>query len=145
MLSDLHIRAALAADVEALEALIRDSVLGLSGGEYTPAQLASALRHLFGIDTRLIDDGTYFVVDDNGRPVACGGWSRRRTLFGGDRYADRSDDRLNSETEPARIRAFFVHPDWARRGVGAVSGRTPLRGLRHAAGSLPVGAGAELL
>jgi GNAT superfamily N-acetyltransferase len=117
-LSDLHIRAALFADVEALETLIRDSVLGLSGGEYTPAQLASALRHVFGIDTRLIDDGTYFVVEDRGRPVACGGWSRRRTLFGGDRYADRSDDRLDPQTEAARIRAFFVHPDWARKGVG---------------------------
>ena len=117
-LSDLHIRAAVAADVEALETLIRDSVLGLSGGDYTPAQLASALRHVFGIDTRLIDDGTYFVVEDRGQPVACGGWSRRRTLFGGDRYADRSDDRLDPQTEAARIRAFFVHPDWARKGVG---------------------------
>jgi GNAT superfamily N-acetyltransferase len=117
-LADLHIRAALPADVGVLEALIRDSVLGLSGGDYSPVELASALEHVFGIDTRLIDDGTYFVVEDNGRPIACGGWSRRRTLFGGDRYADRSDDRLDPETEAARIRAFFVHPDWARKGVG---------------------------
>jgi len=117
-LPGLAIRAALPADVEVLEALIRDSVLGLSGGDYSPEQLASALRHVFGIDTRLIDDGTYFVVEARSRPVACGGWSRRRTLFGGDRYADRSDDRLDPETEPARIRAFFVHPDWARKGVG---------------------------
>ena len=117
-LAGLAIRAALPADVEVLEALIRDSVLGLSGGDYSPEQLASALRHVFGIDTRLIDDGTYFVVEHQGQPVACGGWSRRRTLFGGDRYADRSDDRLDPETEPARIRAFFVHPDWARKGVG---------------------------
>ena len=114
----LRIRAAVPADVEALEALIRDSVLGLSGGEYSPEQLASALRHVFGIDTRLIEDGTYFVVEENDRPVACGGWSRRRTLFGGDRYSERSDDRLDPETEAARIRAFFVHPDLARRGVG---------------------------
>ena len=117
-LAGLAIRAALLADVEVLEALIRDSVLGLSGGDYSPEQLASALRHVFGIDTRLIDDGTYFVVEARGRLVACGGWSRRRTLFGGDRYADRSDDRLDPETEAARIRAFFVHPDWARKGVG---------------------------
>jgi GNAT superfamily N-acetyltransferase len=130
-LPDLQIRAALAADVEVLEALIRDSVLGLSGGDYSPAQLASALRHVFGIDTRLIDDGTYFVVEDQGRPVACGGWSRRRTLFGGDRYADRSDDRLDPETEAARIRAFFVHPDWARKGVG----RMLLRECERAAGA----------
>src|SRR5258706_9058961 len=117
-LAGLAIRAALPADVGALEALIRDSVLGLSGGDYSPEQLASALRHVFGIDTRLVDDGTYFVVEDRGRPVACGGWSRRRTLFGGDRYADRSDDRLDPEIDPARIRSFFVHPNWARKGVG---------------------------
>lgn len=106
------------ADVEVLEALIRDSVVGLSSGDYSPEQLASALRHVFGIDTRLIEDGTYFVVEEQRRAIACGGWSRRRTLFGGDRYADRSDDRLDPETEAARIRAFFVHPDHARRGVG---------------------------
>ena len=117
-LEGLDIRAAVPAEVDRLEALIRDSVLGLSGAEYSPEQLASALRHLFGVDTRLIDDETYFVVEDRRRPVACGGWSRRRTLFGGDRYADRSDDRLDPETEAACIRAFFVHPDWARRGVG---------------------------
>lgn len=115
---DLRIRAALPSDVESLEALIRESVLGLSGGDYSPEQLESALRHVFGIDTRLIEDGTYFVVETRGLPVACGGWSRRRTLFGGDRYADRSDDRLDPATEAARIRAFFVHPDWARKGVG---------------------------
>lgn len=117
-LAGLRIRTALPADVGALEALIRESVLGLSGGDYSPVELASALAHVFGIDTRLIEDGTYLVVEDRGNPVACGGWSRRRTLFGGDRYADRSDDRLDSATEPARIRAFFVHPDWARKGVG---------------------------
>ena len=69
----LRIRAAVPADVEALDALIRDSVLGLSGGEYSPEQLAIALRHVFGIDTLLIEDGTYFVVEENDRPVACGG------------------------------------------------------------------------
>ena len=128
-LSGLSIRAALPADVEALEALIRESVLGLSGGDYSPEQLASALRHVFGVDTRLIDDGTYFVVEHLGHPVACGGWSRRRTLFGGDRYADRSDDRLDPKAEPARIRAFFVHPAWARKGVG----RLLLQECEHAA------------
>ncbi|HYK41379.1 MAG TPA: GNAT family N-acetyltransferase, partial [Thermoanaerobaculia bacterium] len=68
------------------------------------------------------DDGTYFVVEESGvlRPAACGGWSRRRTLFGGDQYADRSDDRLDPAMEAARIRAFFVHPDRARRGIGAM-------------------------
>ena len=115
---DLRIRLAVPADAGVLRALIADSVLGLGGADYSPTQLASALTHLFGLDTRLIEDGTYYVVEERGRPVACGGWSRRRTLFGGDQYADRSDDRLDPATEPARIRAFFVHPDWARRGVG---------------------------
>jgi len=97
--------------------LIRDSVLGLGSADYSPQQLSSALSHLFGVDSRLIEDGTYYVVEAEGRPVACGGWSRRRTLFGGDQYSDRSDDGLDPRTEAARIRAFFVHPDWARRGL----------------------------
>src|SRR5204863_1810361 len=77
---ELSIRRAISADVEALRALIRESVLGLSAGDYSKDQLASALTHLFGVDTRLIDDGTYFVVEESGSaaPVACGGWSRRR-------------------------------------------------------------------
>jgi GNAT superfamily N-acetyltransferase len=116
-LQALHLRVAVTADVEKLAALIRESVLGLSGADYSPRQLASALHHLYGVDTRLIEDGTYYVVEAEGRPVACGGWSRRRTLFGGDQYAHREDDRLDPKTEAARIRAFFVHPDSARRGV----------------------------
>lgn len=116
----LEIRPASAADVEPLRALLRESVVGLGGADYTVEQLGSALTHLFGVDTRLIDDGTYFVVEEPGRPepLACGGWSRRRTLFGGDQYSDRSDDRLDPATEAARIRAFFVHPAHARRGIG---------------------------
>jgi len=118
---ELTIRAAVPKDVEPLRELIRESVVGLGGRDYSAEQIASALTHLFGVDTRLIDDGTYFVVEERGRaaPVACGGWSRRRTLFGGDQYAERSDDRLDPATEAARIRAFFVHPDYARRGIGA--------------------------
>jgi len=113
----LHLRAASPADIENLRALIQESVLGLGSADYSPQQLASALTHLFGVDTRLIEDGTYYVVEAEGRPVACGGWSRRRTLFGGDQYSSRSDDRLDPGAEAARIRAFFVHPDWARRGI----------------------------
>ena len=109
------LRPARLSEVEALNLLLRESVLGLSSEDYSPEQLESALQHLFGIDTRLIEDGTYYVVEEEGRPVACGGWSRRRTLFGGDQYADRSDEQLDPRTEAARIRAFFVHPDWARK------------------------------
>ena len=116
-MTELRLRAAVLEDVEILRALIRESVLGLGSADYSPEKLASALTHLFGVDTRLIEDGTYYVVEAEGRVVACGGWSRRRTLFGGDQYSDRSDDRLDPKTEAARIRAFFVHPDWARRGL----------------------------
>jgi GNAT superfamily N-acetyltransferase len=111
------LRAAVLADVDVLNILVRESVLGLSQKDYSREQLEGALQHLFGIDTRLIQDGTYYVVESEGRPVACGGWSQRRTLFGGDQYADRSDSRLDPKTEPARIRAFFVHPDFARHGL----------------------------
>jgi GNAT superfamily N-acetyltransferase len=116
-LEDLSLRPARPEDVENLSALIRESVLGLSGDDYSPEQLAAALTHVFGVDTRLIEDRTYYVVESAGCPVACGGWSRRRTLFGGDQYVARSDDRLEPSREPARIRAFFVHPDWVRRGL----------------------------
>ena len=114
----LLLRPAVPGDVEPLSALIRESVLELGGRDYSSEQLASALVHLFGVDTRLIEDGTYYVVESDGRAIACGGWSRRRTLFGGDQYTDRSDDRLDPALEPARIRAFFVRSHWARRGIG---------------------------
>src|SRR5262249_26566303 len=116
-MSDRLLRSAVLADVGPLNALIRESVLGLSSKDYSREQLESALRHLFGIDTRLIEDKTYYVVEEGGQAIACGGWSRRRTLFGGDQYTDRSDNWLDPASEAARIRAFFVHPGWARRGV----------------------------
>jgi GNAT superfamily N-acetyltransferase len=106
-------------DVPALLALIDASVRALSRGYYTERQVESALRHVFGPDTRLIADGTYWVLarDDGGGIVAAGGWSERRTLYGGDQFKGAEDPRLDPATEPARIRAFFVHPDWARRGL----------------------------
>lgn len=113
-------RPATAADVPALEALIAASARGLGAGYYTGAQTEALVAHVFGVDTRLVADGTYYVVDaPDGAPAAAGGWSARRTLFGGDRFkADGVDDRLDPRAEPARIRAFFVHPRWARRGLG---------------------------
>ena len=115
----LALRAAVLADVKVLNVLVRESVLGLSQRSYSREQLESGLRYLYGIDTRLIEDGTYYVVESEGRPAACGGWSQRRTLFGGDQYADRSDSRLDPKTEAAKIRAFFVHPDFARHGLAS--------------------------
>ena len=113
------VRLATRADVPALRALISSSVRALGAAYYSPAQIEAALRHVFGVDTQLIDDGTYLIAEDDNRIIACGGWSGRRTLFGGDQHkAGTPDDRLDPSTEPARIRAFFVHPEWTRRGLG---------------------------
>jgi GNAT superfamily N-acetyltransferase len=115
----LQLRPATAADVPALCRLIEESVRALSAGYYTPAQVESALRHVFGPDTQLIEDQTYYVVEgEAGELMAAGGWSGRRTLYGGDQMKAADDPLLDPATEPARIRAFFVHPNWARRGLG---------------------------
>jgi GNAT superfamily N-acetyltransferase len=115
------LRLATSADIPALQALITTSARGLSSGFYTPAQTDAAITHVFGVDTQLIADGTYFVIDGTDAalpsPAAAGGWSARRTLFGGDQMKSETDPRLDPATEPARIRAFFVHPQWARRGL----------------------------
>lgn len=101
-----------------LEGLIARSARGLSTDDYSDEQVEGALRGAFGVDTQLIRDGTYFVVLDAARIVGCGGWSRRRTLFGGDAHATRDAEELDPRTDAARIRAFFVDPDHARRGIG---------------------------
>jgi GNAT superfamily N-acetyltransferase len=102
-----------------LENLIARSIRELGAADYSPAQIEAALRGAFGLDTSLIRDGTYFVVVTEGRLiVACGGWSRRRTLFGSDARAERDESRLDPRVDAARIRAFFVDPAHARRGLG---------------------------
>ncbi|MBN9121085.1 MAG: GNAT family N-acetyltransferase [Planctomycetes bacterium] len=111
-------RPATRADVPRLRELVDRSVRALSASYYTAAQIESALKHVFGPDTQLIDDGTYFVVEsDAGALIAAGGWSRRRTLYGGDQMKSADDPLLDPATEPARIRAFYVHPDRARHGL----------------------------
>ncbi|MGE5729218.1 MAG: GNAT family N-acetyltransferase [Gemmatimonas sp.] len=104
-------------DVPVLRALIATSVRGLSAQHYSPAQIEAALVAVFGVDTQLITDGTYYVIDSPSGPAAAGGWSFRRTLYGGDQMKGRVDPRLDPASESARIRAFFVHPQWARRGL----------------------------
>lgn len=113
----LPLRRATPEDVPALRQLINDSVRGLSVGVYDQRQIDSALRHVFGVDSQLITDGTYFVVDGPAGPAAAGGWSRRATLYGGDQHKSAPDVSLDPAADPARIRAFFVHPAWARRGL----------------------------
>ncbi len=113
----LDVRLATLDDVPALQSLIATSARALSVGFYTPAQVEAAVAHVFGVDTQLIADGSYYVIDAPDGPAAAGGWSARRTLYGGDQMKGDVDPRLDPATEPARIRAFFVHPDWARRGL----------------------------
>lgn len=119
------IRKAIPADVPRLREVIEASVRGLQSGDYSPAQIEGALRTVYGVDSQLIADGTYFVAAVSDLPnqheiVACGGWSKRKTLYGGDQFAAREDSLLDPAHDAAKIRAFFVHPDWARRGIGGM-------------------------
>jgi predicted N-acetyltransferase YhbS len=116
----IEIRLATREDIPTLQQLIRESVSVLSARYYTSTQIASGLSHVFGVDTQLIVDGTYFVANVENRIVGSGGWSKRKTLFGGDQSkSDRIDPLLDPETEAARIRAFYVHPEWSRKGIGS--------------------------
>jgi len=117
------VRKAVPADVPTLRVLIEASVRGLQAADYTPSQIESALASVYGVDSQLIADGTYFAVEaatHDGRIVACGGWSKRRTLYGGDAWKGREDSLLDPAKDAAKIRAFFVHPDWTRRGIGTL-------------------------
>jgi GNAT superfamily N-acetyltransferase len=120
----IHLRKAGATDIPRLREVIEASVRGLQAGDYTQAQIEGALRSVYGVDSQIIADGTYFVAEIEGNDrrliVACGGWSKRKTLYGGDQFAAREDSLLDPTRDPAKIRAFFVHPDWARRGIGGM-------------------------
>ena len=119
MADSCALRTATLADVPALRALIARSIRALGAADYSPEQIEAALEGAFGVDTTLIRDGTYFVaVTAAGEAVACGGWSRRRTLFGSDARTDRDESWLDPRTEAAKIRAFFVDPAHARQGLG---------------------------
>jgi N-acetylglutamate synthase-like GNAT family acetyltransferase len=115
---DYSIRKAQLADREAIKQLIAESARGLSREHYSEAQIEAAIATVFGVDTDLIDDQTYLVAEQAGELIGCGGWSRRKTLFGGDQFTSRDASYLDPASEPARIRAFFIHPAHARRGIG---------------------------
>jgi GNAT superfamily N-acetyltransferase len=123
---NFQVRKAAAADVPRLREVIEASVRGLQAEDYSPAQIEGALQSVYGVDSQLIADGTYFTVEvaapGSTTPVtvAGGGWSKRKTLYGGDQYAQREDSLLDPARDAAKIRAFFVHPDWARRGIGTL-------------------------
>jgi GNAT superfamily N-acetyltransferase len=132
----IRIRQAVSADVPALRTLIDASVRGLQTQDYTPAQIEGALATVYGVDTQLIADGTYFIAeaeaiavasDSPGQPasaalliVGCGGWSKRKTLYGGDQWTGREAALLDPQHDAAKIRAFFIHPSWTRRGIGTM-------------------------
>jgi GNAT superfamily N-acetyltransferase len=114
----MNIRLAVIDDVPALTALIAASVRVLQAPDYSESQREAALASVYGVDTQLIADQTYFVAEVDGTIVACGGWSKRKTLFGADHCAGREDSLLDPAIDAAKIRAFFVHPNWSRRGIG---------------------------
>lgn len=116
---EFQIRLAIPTDVEPIRELIADSVRGLAKGIYSDAQIELSIGSVFGVDRQLIEDGTYYVAEIAGQIVGCGGWSRRQTLFGASDYTEsRNSTLLDPTSEPAKIRAFFVHPDAARKGIG---------------------------
>jgi GNAT superfamily N-acetyltransferase len=110
-------RLATSHDLPALRALMDLAIGELQKGFLTEEQIASS-RTLMGLDTQLVEDGTYFVVEDDGALAGCGGWSRRATLYGGNQTPGRDARLLDPTTEPARVRAMYTHPAFARRGVG---------------------------
>src|ERR1700722_10014255 len=121
----IRVRPAVPEEIPILESLIEVSVRGLQTEDYTPQQIEGALKTVFGVDSQLIADGSYLVAettfaDGASAIVGCGGWSRHKTLFGGDHWSAREDDLLDPLHDAAKIRAFFVHPDWVRRGIGSM-------------------------
>ena len=131
--TEIHLRLAVPHDVPALRQLIDASVRGLQTEDYSQAQIEGALKTVFGVDSQLIADGTYIVAEaavaedglESGANqqtmiVGCGGWSKRKTLYGSDHWTDREDTLLDPQKDAAKIRAFFIHPAWARRGVGSL-------------------------
>jgi GNAT superfamily N-acetyltransferase len=135
MNGNIHLRLAVPADIPVLRALIDASVRCLQTQDYTAAQIEGALKTVFGVDSQLIADGTYIVAEApprgsevaeqttaNSAPVivGCGGWSKRKTLYGSDHWTAREDALLDPRHDAAKIRAFFIHPGWARQGVGSL-------------------------
>jgi GNAT superfamily N-acetyltransferase len=120
-LSAVRIRPATTTDIPILADLIANSVKVLQAGDYTPKQIEGALGTVLGLDTQLISDGTYLLAEgEDGTIRACGGWSKRKTLFGSDNGPNRENSLLNPQTDAARIRAIFVHPAYARQGIGTM-------------------------
>ena len=115
-----EIRIATPADRETIQQLIAISARDLSREYYSEEQVSAALKSVYGVDSMLIEDATYFVAEADDIIIGCGGWSKRKTLYGGDQWTDREAAILDPEHDAAKIRAFFVHPAWTRRGIGSM-------------------------
>jgi GNAT superfamily N-acetyltransferase len=115
---EINIRLAALSDIPVLQKLIPLSARELSKNYYTPQQIDSAIKYIFGVDTQLISDKTYYVAEAEGQIVGCGDWSKRKTMFGGDQMKAQQDPVLDPKTDAGRIRAFFIDPNWARKGIG---------------------------
>jgi GNAT superfamily N-acetyltransferase len=111
------IRPAQFQDIDSLNVLIQASAVELSKLDYSSAEINGLMKYVFGVDTELVEDQSYFVIVEGDVPIACGGWSRRRTLFGSDACEARESGYLDPGKDAAKIRAFFVHPDYARQGL----------------------------
>ena len=121
MSESFSIRVAQESDVPVLRRLIDASVRGLQTADYSAEQIEAALQRVFGVDSQLIADGTYLLAETaQTEIVGCGGWSKRKTLYGGDVWMAREDSLLDPTRDAAKIRAFFIHPHWARRGIGTL-------------------------
>jgi GNAT superfamily N-acetyltransferase len=135
MQADIRLRLAVPEDVPILRQLIDASVRRLQAQDYSPAQIEGALKTVFGVDSQLIADGTYIVAEAKSQAIAgveeknllsrsmivgCGGWSKRKTLYGSDHWTGREELLLDPLRDAAKIRAFFIHPEWARRGLGTL-------------------------
>lgn len=112
------IRIATVNDIKPLNELIQKSARALSQQDYSNEQIEAAIRYIFGIDTELVDDQTYYAIEEEGEYLACGGWSKRKTLFGGNQFEGREGGFLDPKIDAAKIRAFFVTPEYSRRGLG---------------------------
>lgn len=119
-------------DLPAICRLIPLAARGLSAGWYSAEQIESAIEYVFGPDSLLIADGTYWIAEADQVLVGCGGWSQRATLYGGDQMKGAADPLLDPKTDAARIRAFFTHPRWARQGIGGSILQRCVEGARAA-------------
>lgn len=116
----IKVRLATVDDVKTLNELITVSARELSRNIYSDQEIEGAIKYVFGVDTELVNDRTYFVIEKDGELAGCGGWSKRKTLFGGNQFSGREEPQyLDPSKEAAKIRAFFIHPKFARQGLGS--------------------------